>query len=236
MGGDQARFNAPHRYQLAWLNPASAQLAPARGATLALTSNSVLDASNPALGIVRVVRGGVAFWLSLRTSAASTAARCVCVGLALGVWMAVGVGTGRPSGRLRARRAHAGARARAATVHVCERMCVCMCGCVCCCASFDRLLSSPYQNSVSLHRWNPSNGNTLLVATLKVRGCGSCSTHGTVAFPLRGGFVSLFFLCEEAVELGVWLCPRIALTCLAPACVVHRLPPPPPVAAQRRVR
>jgi hypothetical protein len=62
------KFNAVHRYQLDWLNAASTQLITTN-TNLVLRSSSVVRREDTDLALVRVVKQGVVYWISLRTSA-----------------------------------------------------------------------------------------------------------------------------------------------------------------------
>ncbi len=68
MGDGDSRFNAPHRYQLGWLHPSAALLSAPHSAVLTLASSSVVTPTDPDVALIRLIRGGVEFWLSLRTA------------------------------------------------------------------------------------------------------------------------------------------------------------------------
>ncbi len=69
--GSLTRLNMPHRYQMGWLSSASTVLNPSTR-RITIKSGSVLKASDTAVGLVRAVRGGVTYWLSLRTRPSAT--------------------------------------------------------------------------------------------------------------------------------------------------------------------
>lgn len=65
------RFNAVHRYQAGWLNPASTLVNVPHSTSINLTSASLVTSNDTALALIRVVRSGVMYWISLRTKPAT---------------------------------------------------------------------------------------------------------------------------------------------------------------------